>query len=72
MNGDAPSYLMVDDTLRYVLDGDETRVWREVLRRLDGERPLGAILAEVGASFEAIRTFLEEAVTCEVVVVRGA
>jgi asparagine synthase (glutamine-hydrolysing) len=65
---DAPSYVMVADTLKYVLDGEETRVWREVLRRLDGERTLGVILEELGVAFEAIRTSLEEAVAFDVVV----
>jgi asparagine synthase (glutamine-hydrolysing) len=66
---DAPSYLVVDDQVRYVLEGEETRVWREVLRRIDGKRPLGAILLEVGTDDSCVRKHLEEALDFEVLVV---
>jgi asparagine synthase (glutamine-hydrolysing) len=65
---EGPSYIVVDDEVRYVLEGDETREWREVLRRIDGARPLRAILAEVGVAEGAIRKHLEEALDFEVLV----
>lgn len=64
----APSYLMVDEALKYVLDGEETRIWREVLRRVDGEQSLGDILTEVGVTLDEVRTEIEEALQFEILV----
>jgi asparagine synthase (glutamine-hydrolysing) len=55
------SYLVVNDEVRFVLDDDETKNWREVLRRIDGRRPLGQILDELGLSLAEIRKHLDEA-----------
>ena len=55
------SYLIVDDEVRFVLDGEDTKSWREVLRRVDGKRSLRAILDELGLSLGAIRKHLDEA-----------
>jgi asparagine synthase (glutamine-hydrolysing) len=69
--GDPPSYIMVDDTLRYVLDGEETRLWREVLRRVDGARTLGSILSELDTPLGAVRKELEDALAFDVLVLTG-
>jgi asparagine synthase (glutamine-hydrolysing) len=55
------SYLIVDDEVRFVLDEDDTKSWREVLRRIDGTRSLRAILDELGLSLGEIRKHLDEA-----------
>jgi asparagine synthase (glutamine-hydrolysing) len=60
-------WVVVDDVVRYVVGGDDSRAWREVLRRVDGVRPLGTLLAEVGAPLENIRKHLEEALEFGVV-----
>jgi hypothetical protein len=70
---DPPLWIVVRDEVRYTLGGEDTLAWREVLRRLDGERPLRAVLAEAGVGLEAVRKHVEEALEFEVVayVARG-
>jgi asparagine synthase (glutamine-hydrolysing) len=65
---DPPSYLVVNDQVRFVLDGEETRAWREVLRRIDGKRSLRAILDELGLELGAVRKHLDEALDFQVLV----
>ena len=62
------SYLVVSDEVKFVLDGDETKSWREVLRRVDGKRSLRSILDELGFSLADIRKHLDEALDFEVLV----
>ena len=67
-HGDA-TYILVDDTLRFVLDEPASVPWRAILRRLDGVAPLSAHLAAVGAPFEAIAALADEALRFGVVAV---
>lgn len=67
-HGDA-AYILVDDTLRFVLDEPASAPWRAILRRLDGVAPLSAHLAAVGAPFEAIAALADEALRFGVVAV---
>jgi asparagine synthase (glutamine-hydrolysing) len=55
------SYIVVNDEVRFVLDDDETKNWREVLRRVDGRRPLRQILDELQLTLADVRKHLEEA-----------
>lgn len=68
MEEEPASYIIVNDEIRYVLDEPDSRLWRAVLRRIDGIRPLGTILAELGARFEDVRPNLEEALSFGVLV----
>ena len=60
------SYLIVNDEVKFVLEGDDTKSWREVLRRVDGKRSLRNILDELGLSLADIRKHLDEAFDFEV------
>lgn len=59
---DAQSFIVVDDAVRFVLDGDDTRAWREVLRRVNGQRTLRSILDELGLTVDEVRKHADEAV----------
>lgn len=61
-------YVLIDDQARYVLDEDDTRPWCEVLRRIDGRRTLGAVLAECGVELADISKHLDQALELAVVV----
>lgn len=69
---DPPCYVLVDDVALYVIEDDDTRLWRDVLRRLDGVRPLGAILDHLGASLADVRRRLDEALDSKILVVSTA
>jgi hypothetical protein len=60
-------WISVYDKVQYIVDGEETAGWRAVLARVDGARPLQAILDEVGLRPEAVRKLLEEALEFGVV-----
>ncbi|MCC6619711.1 MAG: hypothetical protein IT385_00560 [Deltaproteobacteria bacterium] len=62
-------YVLVDDVARFVLDDEETRAWCEVLRRVDGRRALGDLLAEVGVGLADMVKHIDEAREAGVVVV---
>jgi asparagine synthase (glutamine-hydrolysing) len=65
------SYVVVNDEVKFVLDGDDTKSWREVLRRVDGKRTLRAILDELGLTLGDIRKHLDEALDFEVLAEPG-
>ena len=46
--------LSIAGTLEYVIDATEHGEWLDVLRRLDGERPLVAILDDAGVPIDAV------------------
>ncbi|MFO0751503.1 MAG: asparagine synthase-related protein [Myxococcota bacterium] len=62
-------YVVVNDAVRYVLDEPDTRAWCEVLRRVDGVRPLRAILAELDLALAEVSKHAAEALAFDVVVV---
>jgi asparagine synthase (glutamine-hydrolysing) len=57
----ACSYLAVDDKVEYELSEAEMPDWLAVLRRVDGQRSINDILAELGMPAAKIRKHLEEA-----------
>jgi len=57
----ACSYLVVDNKIEYELSEAEMRDWLAVLRRVDGQRSINDILAELGMPAAKIRKHLEEA-----------
>lgn len=67
--GDAAlAYIVVDDEVRYVLDEPELTDWRQVLRRIDGQRTLGTILDELGLTLPAVQKHIDEAIAFAVLV----
>lgn len=59
--GSECSYIVMDDQIEYELPEVEMKEWLAVLRRIDGERSLNEILAELGIPASKIRKHLEEA-----------
>jgi asparagine synthase (glutamine-hydrolysing) len=56
-------YLAVDGSLEYVLsESDDDSGWLAMLRAMDGQRPLSAILAGAGASYPDVHDLLWEAI----------
>jgi hypothetical protein len=68
---DPPLWIVVNDEVRYVLEGEDNRLWRDVLRLLDGSRPLREVLQERDIPLEAIRKHLEEALEFGVIAFRA-
>jgi hypothetical protein len=66
-DGSPTLWVVVDDEVRYVLDEPHTRAWRQVLRRVDGDKPLGVLLQELDLSLLTVRKDLEEALEFDVV-----
>lgn len=66
--GDA-TYILVDDTLRFVLDEPASAAWRAILRRLDGVAPLSTHLDAVDSRFADVAALADEALRFGVVAV---
>lgn len=61
------TYVAVEGELAYLMEDAGDKAWLQVLEKLDGHTSLTEILAQLSISEASIRTHLEEALDCQLV-----